>query len=392
MEVTKRKTIKKKDSLPKSQNEPKNDKTDQDSPNHDAETIQKFLNETLRLVNHKKIKQSDLKNLKSFQEFEKTYNALTNKPNKFQNLKIVKLIKSVFSHWDILILLLLNILFATYLFYFISVYYSTSKTNIQDDFFEKVKLTKNWFLAQWMYYNGFTDLTQESCAVVPPDFFNSIMRPIDNCDMCIDVTEIKRVSNISKEEFLEKYAYTGIPVVITDALVNWTAMTKLNFKFLKELYLKSDDVSYRKRQSHIDIHENSEESPIINTFNSIVETDEQRQGFKKDTCQFFPYKTKFKNLRQVFDMDVDESNKWPKPWYVGWSNCNSYASQVLREHYQRPYFLPDIAEMSRLDWIFMGTPGYGAEMHIDDVENPSWQAQISGIKRWTCKYFFYIRD
>ena len=31
--------------------------------------------------------------------------------------------------------------------------------------------------------------------------------------------------------------------------------------------------------------------------------------------------------------------------------------------------------MSRLDWIFMGTPGYGAEMHIDDVQNPSWQGK-----------------
>ena len=71
------------------------------------------------------------------------------------------------------------------------------------------------------------------------------------------------------------------------------------------------------------------------------------------------------------------------PWYVGWSNCNNQASKVLRKHYKRPYFLPDEAEMSGLDWIFMGTPGYGALMHIDDVDNPSWQAQISGIKRWT---------
>jgi len=53
---------------------------------------------------------------------------------------------------------------------------------------------------------------------------------------------------------------------------------------------------------------------MLNTFNSIVETDEIRQTNKKDTCQFFPYKTKFKNLRQVFNMDLDETNKWPQPW------------------------------------------------------------------------------
>lgn len=71
--------------------------------------------------------------------------------------------------------------------------------------------------------------------------------------------------------------------------------------------------------------------------------------------------------------------------YVGWSNCNDKISKVLRQHYERPYFLPDDSEMSKVDWIFMGTPGYGADMHIDDVNNPSWQAQISGIKEWEFK-------
>ena len=70
--------------------------------------------------------------------------------------------------------------------------------------------------------------------------------------------------------------------------------------------------------------------------------------------------------------------------YVGWSNCNSYAAEILRQHYERPYFLPVDSEMSRVDWIFMGF-SYGAAIHIDDVTNPSWQAQISGIKYWTFK-------
>ncbi|GIY28765.1 uncharacterized protein CEXT_284871 [Caerostris extrusa] len=31
----------------------------------------------------------------------------------------------------------------------------------------------------------------------------------------------------------------------------------------------------------------------------------------------------------------------------------------------------------------MGKPGYGAHMHIDHVDHPSWQAQIRGSKLWT---------
>eukprot|EP00118_Oscarella_pearsei_P005350 m.24544 g.24544 ORF g.24544 m.24544 type:complete len:77 (+) comp28638_c0_seq6:1475-1705(+) len=30
----------------------------------------------------------------------------------------------------------------------------------------------------------------------------------------------------------------------------------------------------------------------------------------------------------------------------------------------------------------MGSPGYGAHLHIDAVEKPSWQAQIRGQKQW----------
>ena len=46
------------------------------------------------------------------------------------------------------------------------------------------------------------------------------------------------------------------------------------------------------------------------------------------------------------------------------SNCDSSAANVLRKYYQKPYFLPDVSESSRTDWIFMGCPGYGAHLHV----------------------------
>ena len=29
-----------------------------------------------------------------------------------------------------------------------------------------------------------------------------------------------------------------------------------------------------------------------------------------------------------------------KPWYVGWANCDEKAGDILRQHYETPFFLP----------------------------------------------------
>ena len=236
----------------------------------------------------------------------------------------------------------------------------------------KFKLVKNWLIAQWMQYNDFTDLTKESCAFLLPEFFNPVLKKVDDCSMCLNVYKIERVEQITREDFLNKYAYTGVPLVIVGAVKNWSAMNTFNFEFLKELYTRKDLESNSKTHRE-------------KILKAIVKT-KSKGNEKKDTCQFFPYKTKFKNLKEVFEkVERGENGEWKKPWYVGWSNCNNYASEILRQHYERPEFLPEESEMSRIDWIFMGTPGYGAHMHIDDVKNPSWQAQISGVKHWIFK-------
>ncbi|ODN02406.1 hypothetical protein Ocin01_04282 [Orchesella cincta] len=102
------------------------------------------------------------------------------------------------------------------------------------------------------------------------------------------------------------------------------------------------------------------------------------QHFGQD-CHFFPYATEFLSLAEVFNMTKERSER---PWYIGWSNCDAKTGHILRLHYQRPYFLPDTAESTHANWIFIGTSGFGAPMHIDHVLNPSWQGQIKGRKRW----------
>ncbi|GLH02706.1 F-box protein At5g06550, partial [Gryllus bimaculatus] len=82
-------------------------------------------------------------------------------------------------------------------------------------------------------------------------------------------------------------------------------------------------------------------------------------------CQFFPYDTEFTHLLQALNMSEARAalREGQRPWYIGWSNCEESVARELRRHYGRPYFLPPNAEPTRLDWIFMGSPGYGARMH-----------------------------
>ena len=86
-------------------------------------------------------------------------------------------------------------------------------------------------------------------------------------------------------------------------------------------------------------------------------------------------------LKDAFNMP---SERWKMqgnytPWYFGWANCDEDAGRILRKYFERPNFLPTDSESGQRDWIFIGTPGFGAPMHLDNVKYPSWQAQVFGI-------------
>ncbi|XP_047738516.1 uncharacterized protein LOC108669977 [Hyalella azteca] len=192
-------------------------------------------------------------------------------------------------------------------------------------------------------------LHAEVCTIELPDRFQDIFRPVVDCAMCRNVTHVDKVARLSPQLFEQRYAYTGRPVLVLDGQRDWTAPRTFSFDFFKNIY--------------------APDSPVL--------------SHSYRDCQFFPYQTSFSSLRDVFNMSRDRVNMRGEPWYIGWSNCDSAAANELRQHYTRPYFLPEASEASKMDWIFMGTKGYGAHLHIDHVGKPSWQAQIRGSKTWT---------
>lgn len=174
-------------------------------------------------------------------------------------------------------------------------------------------------------------LSDERCALELPSELSKVFRTPENCNFCENVTEVDRVENISPDEFEEKYAYTGKPVIVTDATTSWTALQTFDFWYFKEIY---EDA--RKRT------------------NKLV------------NCQFFPYKSGFKTFYEAMSIPEERVDYQPgtDPWYFGWSNCNEDVAQILRQHYGRPYFLPKTSENNAIDWIFMGGSGLGAHMHV----------------------------
>ncbi|XP_059469456.1 bifunctional arginine demethylase and lysyl-hydroxylase JMJD6-like isoform X2 [Neocloeon triangulifer] len=179
-----------------------------------------------------------------------------------------------------------------------------------------------------------------ACLLENPDWLQDTTRRPEDCSVCVGVDSVDRITKISPQHFEQTYASSGRPVVIEDAMRNWTAPSVISLDFLRRLY---------------------RDSPQPN-------------------CQFFPYKTEFRSLAEFLNMSEERATG--KPWYVGWSNCDDRVSRQLRQHYSRPYFLPENSENRQLDWIFIGSPGYGAHMHVDNVGHVSWQAQLKGHKLW----------
>jgi hypothetical protein len=202
----------------------------------------------------------------------------------------------IISYWDLILVGFVNIVCATYLVFFLRYHFSTdpayvmSFSRVQNEAY--LSMTKFWFSV-----NNFDDYTKEECTIPLPHLMNALTRPVDDCAMCMGLQKIDRLNHISQDDFILKYAYSGIPVIIEDATKNWTAIDVFNFKFFKDLYTNKKQTANRKPDD-----------------DKIIDDED-------NACQFFPYKTKFKNLEEVFEMTDDyftQGSKNFKPWYIGW--------------------------------------------------------------------------
>ncbi|CAL4146506.1 unnamed protein product [Meganyctiphanes norvegica] len=180
------------------------------------------------------------------------------------------------------------------------------------------------------------------------------VRPITNCSYLCGggggiSCAVELSANVSQLQF-SQWAYRSRPTVVRGAAAHWKAMQYFSVPFFKTVY-----------------------DSVAGAYDDVA-----------GDCQFLPFKSEFLTLKEALAIHPARAARQPgtKPWYFGWSNCSPGVSAVLRQLAPGPSFLPKGAELSALDWIFMGGSGNGAAWHLDYVQRPSWQAQISGTKTW----------
>lgn len=226
-------------------------------------------------------------------------------------------------------------------------------------------------------------IIEKECLVSTPEWLSAkiLTKPPFDChQICQNLTSIPVHENISPDLFTEKYAYTGLPVLIRGAVNDWQAWNSFNFSFLNATF-----------QSHAQRMEELYQNKEVGTLTPL-------DARVLSTFQFIPYRSDFKNLVDFFNKISKAQLKLEpseKSYYVGWSNCFPKAINELQDHYKKPKFLPHDSESSYQDWIFIGGitahPVKGRPAHVDQVDHlsgyrvyrPSWYAVVSGSKTWT---------
>ena len=135
-------------------------------------------------------------------------------------------------------------------------------------------------------YETVNETLESKCIIGESLYVTEMARPLVQCSMCRNIDSIPVEYAISAEDFNRKYAYTSVPVLIKDATGTWSAMSTFSYQYFKQLYL--------------------------GTYNALKTVEED--------CLFFPYKTEFDRLGDVFNMSDERANfqEGEEPWYIGW--------------------------------------------------------------------------
>ncbi|WP_375509762.1 cupin-like domain-containing protein [uncultured Nostoc sp.] len=164
--------------------------------------------------------------------------------------------------------------------------------------------------------------------------------------MLHETQNVDRVSNLSREEFLQKYGICGKPVIFLDLMDNWKAKTCWTPEFFKSKY-GATHVTVRKTKT----------------------PDDER------TMRLGEY------------IDYMESTKEENPYYLKYWGFSDDCPELLEDYNIPEYFnswhqqLPDEIR-PRWSWIYIGSTNTGSGMHIDPAMSSAWNAVISGRKRW----------
>jgi len=182
-----------------------------------------------------------------------------------------------------------------------------------------------------------TELYSENCLLDNPFYSNEEVYVFD-CKVCEDVYDVDYLNRTSPEEISQFYMQRNIPVIIRDAMFDWSVMQ--------------------------------------DSFN-ILNLTEGFYDLKEEVCMFqsnLGVENHHKLFKKLLNQDL-------KKWYAHWENCEKSTQKFIRKFYTRPYFMPSLVQMTEANWILMSSGYIGKKFKRLDVMSTitvMWIAQIRG--------------
>lgn len=200
-----------------------------------------------------------------------------------------------------------------------------------------IKMLPYW---DWTrYYND------DGCLLDNPYFKGDVQELLPgDCEICENTESVIRLTNVSQVTVAEAYIKRDIPVIVTDGTIGWSAGNLFSIQFLYQLY--------------------SEDEVLRNA----------------PTCMFASNVRVTYGGARLFLSKVYRSEY--SNWYAHWEECEMSAVRVLRQFFKRPYFIPQMVETAKLNWLLLSS-NYNAKNYkpVDLGTSVTWFAQVKGKNR-----------
>ena len=158
------------------------------------------------------------------------------------------------------------------------------------------------------------------------------------------MAEIPRCHKPSLEEFRERYAFPGLPVILTGLTDHWTARTWTP-RGIAERFPQAP-VQVTPAGSEV---EGTREMPL-SEYVQAVENGETEGDYLTSWC----FRTHCPELLKDFEIPVYFQDDW----------------------------LEELPEKNDMMWLFLGAKDSGMGMHQDLGHTAAWNCQVTGLKKW----------
>ncbi|CBZ53102.1 SJCHGC02811 protein, related [Neospora caninum Liverpool] len=187
-----------------------------------------------------------------------------------------------------------------------------------------------------------------------------------------DTLERVPASELSVEEFVERYEKPNKPVVITDLVSRWPAFGKWNEKYLRRHF---GDVRFNAGAAS----------------NIRLETFYQYAGSNFDEAPLFIFDPRFaESTRDALASSSSSAPLASSRDEMGLNQLDDDCVRSLAEDYEVPPYFADSRDLfaclgkrrPNFRWMLVGNCRSGSKWHVDPNQTSAWNAVVKGCKRW----------